>query len=124
MNDETKCSCQRCGERIAFDTEHSGRIADCPHCGQETTLYIPAPAKAVARAVAAPMPEWQRTAAAPVSLDGLIIAGYLTSIFMPLIGFIIGIVLLGKNQLGSGMVCMILSIIAGAFWLTVILHMG
>ena len=35
---------------------------------------------------------------------------------MPLIGFIIGIILLAKNKIGSGIGCIIVSIVCGIFF--------
>jgi hypothetical protein len=114
---EIKCQCQKCGERIAFDGEHSGRLADCPHCGRETTLYIPAPTKAPVRAVGAHyVTSPQSQAAAGDDLENLIVAGYVTALFLPLIGFIIGIILLAKNRTGSGIKCAIISVVAAGFW--------
>ena len=112
---EIKCKCLKCGERLAFDVEDSGRIAVCAHCGQETMLYIPAAARAVsAPCNAAP----QSQADAGDDLGGLVLAGYLTAIFLPLIGFIIGIILMAKNRPGSGIVCAVLSVVATGFWFT------
>jgi hypothetical protein len=41
----TKCSCQHCNGHIEFDSADfvPGCIAQCPHCGLDTTLFIPAP---------------------------------------------------------------------------------
>lgn len=41
MSDEVKCSCQRCGEHIAFPVLMAGQNVICPHCGKETTLTPP-----------------------------------------------------------------------------------
>lgn len=47
---------------------------------------------------------------------GLQVTGVLTAIFLPIIGFIIGIVLLAKNKTGPGLGCMVIAIIAFFFW--------
>lgn len=40
---EAKCSCQHCGNHIAFPIELAESTADCPHCGQPTQLNLDAP---------------------------------------------------------------------------------
>lgn len=35
--------CQHCGGPIEFHAEHTGSMAACPHCGQQTELLLPAP---------------------------------------------------------------------------------
>src|SRR5262245_36496024 len=42
---EAKCSCQRCGNHIAFPIDLTDSTVACPHCGQQTplTLDLPAP---------------------------------------------------------------------------------
>jgi len=47
----------------------------------------------------------------------LVGAGFVTAIFIPIIGFIIGIVLLTKpNKAGAGIGCMVVAIIACFVW--------
>ena len=46
--------------------------------------------------------------------DGLVVAGYVTALLLPLVGFIIGIVLLAKDRTGHGLGAILLSIFA--FW--------
>jgi rRNA maturation protein Nop10 len=36
--DDLKCSCQKCGERIAFPPSAIGELIACPHCGGQTKL--------------------------------------------------------------------------------------
>jgi hypothetical protein len=40
-----KCSCQNCNGHIEFDCEgiQPGTVAQCPHCGMDTALFIPPP---------------------------------------------------------------------------------
>lgn len=42
--------------------------------------------------------------------DVLLQAGIATAIFVPIIGFIIGVVLLTKDRVGPGLACVLLSI--------------
>lgn len=37
-----KCKCRHCDGSIEFEREHAGESAECPHCGIETELFIPA----------------------------------------------------------------------------------
>ena len=37
-----KCICQTCSGHIEFDRAQVREMADCPHCGLETKLYVPA----------------------------------------------------------------------------------
>ena len=41
MSEEAKCDCQRCGQPIAFPQEMARQDVSCPHCGRETTLFLP-----------------------------------------------------------------------------------
>ncbi|SRR6266404_3962826 len=34
------CPCEHCGNRIEFEAENAGQLAQCPNCGRETTLYV------------------------------------------------------------------------------------
>ena len=38
-----KCNCQQCGGRIEYPVASVGTTVDCPHCGQQTDLTLPAP---------------------------------------------------------------------------------
>ena len=33
-----KCACEKCGESIEFPAQGIGLVANCPHCGEKTTL--------------------------------------------------------------------------------------
>ena len=123
MSEEAKCDCQRCGQPIAFPVDLHNTEVECPHFHKATTLLIPS-LETRTRAIpvpAAPPPPGQKPAD---DLDTLIIIGYLTSCLLPLIGFIIGIILLEKNRPGSGLGCVIVSLICGAIWLALISDMG
>lgn len=41
MNTEAKCSCQHCQGHIGFERSQTGLTVACPHCGTDTTLYLP-----------------------------------------------------------------------------------
>ncbi len=36
-----KCICTNCAGHLEFEEENSGEKIKCPHCGFETTLYLP-----------------------------------------------------------------------------------
>lgn len=38
---DATCSCQHCNYRIQFDIQHAGSSVGCPHCGTDTTLFVP-----------------------------------------------------------------------------------
>src|SRR5262245_54696145 len=50
-----KCVCNCCAGHLEFEEENAGEQIDCPHCGFETTLFLPGdepaatPAPAIAR---------------------------------------------------------------------------
>lgn len=60
----------------------------------------------------------QRQATSEPDHSGLIAAGYVTAILIPVIGFVIGIVLLAKSKTGNGIGVMIVSLVAFMFWLS------
>jgi DNA-directed RNA polymerase subunit RPC12/RpoP len=45
---DAKCSCQICSGHIEFDASRAGEAVACPHCGMETTLFVPATDRKVA----------------------------------------------------------------------------
>ena len=36
-----KCICKSCAGHLEFEEENAGQIIKCPHCGFDTTLYVP-----------------------------------------------------------------------------------
>ncbi|SDC21749.1 Protein of unknown function [Nocardioides lianchengensis] len=48
--------------------------------------------------------------------SGLIAAGIVTSILIPIIGGIIGIVLIAKDRVGPGLGCIVIALISGSVW--------
>jgi DNA-directed RNA polymerase subunit RPC12/RpoP len=93
--------CQHC--HAEFEDEGLERTVFCPSCGKETFI----------RAKGSDYSAHAATAPEKDSLGNLIAAGYITAILMPLVGFIIGIILLAKNRVGSGIGCIIVSVICG-----------
>lgn len=54
--------------------------------------------------------------------EGLVVAGYVTAVLLPFVGFIIGCILLGKDRTGHGIGAILLSIVAFfVFWPLVVL---
>ncbi|MEZ0580365.1 DUF2510 domain-containing protein [Nocardioides sp. MH1] len=49
--------------------------------------------------------------------DGVLVVGYITAIFIPVVGFIIGIVAMSKGRGGHGAAMLVISIVAFMFWL-------
>ncbi len=35
------CNCNNCSGHLEFDASRAGEVVACPHCGMETTLYVP-----------------------------------------------------------------------------------
>ncbi|HEY1660876.1 MAG TPA: hypothetical protein VGI03_00510 [Verrucomicrobiae bacterium] len=122
---ELKCNCAVCDGKIAFDPAQFvfsfqsgqkswGQEIQCPHCGSQTRIY---------RVIIEP--EKENPANKPPQpkdeLTGLKIAGYITSIIFTPLGFIIGIILLAKNRVGKGIVCIALSLFCSAIYAGVII---
>lgn len=55
------------------------------------------------------------TATPAAGHDGLVVAGWVTAILLPLVGFIIGVVLLSKRT-NHGVAMMIVSVVATLLW--------
>lgn len=80
-------------------------MADCPHCGSETKLFIPKhPAKVPVR-----------KAEIPASEEGMVTAGWICAIIMPVVGIIMGIILISKKE-PKGNQILIGSVISIAIW--------
>jgi DNA-directed RNA polymerase subunit RPC12/RpoP len=94
-----QAKCQHC--QADFEDEGLEKSVFCPSCGKETFIRATRPDYS-AHAATAPEKD---------SLGNLIAAGYIMAILMPLVGFIIGIILLAKNRVGSGIGCIIVSVI-------------
>ncbi len=101
---ESKGTCQRCGEHIVFPAEMQNQNADCPHCGLETTL-IPLRVRKADPQPAAPMET-------PMS-DGMVVFAILMAIVAPIIGLLLGVWMLAKKRDGWGTVCIVVSLIFG-----------
>jgi hypothetical protein len=68
--------------------------------------------------------EAQSTPKPDAASDGVVIAGYLMAILMPILGLIVGIVLMAKNRMGHGMAVMTTSVFAFFIWLAVLAAMA
>lgn len=44
--------------------------------------------------------------------DGVMVIGYITAVFIPIVGFIIGIVAMAKGRGGHGVIMLIISVVA------------
>jgi hypothetical protein len=49
------CTCNTCSERIEFEAGNAGSTIQCPHCGVDTVLFVPARAA----------PKWLSSVAQP-----------------------------------------------------------
>jgi hypothetical protein len=103
---ETTCHCQHCYQPIAFDEEHTGRLADCPHCSKPTTLYRPAPARAI------PI--------ADTSQDHIAGVAYIAALVMPIAGLCLGGYLLATKRLAHGVSSMVLSLAVSILWVIIL----
>ncbi len=57
MNTElAKCSCQHCGGHLEFEIAYAGEHVACPHCGNETRLYVPVEATTLGVPYSSPAP--------------------------------------------------------------------
>lgn len=54
--------------------------------------------------------------------NGLLITGYIMSLLMPIVGFIIGINILVKGKIGDGLAMILLSSFFGSFFMYIIVH--
>ena len=46
----------------------------------------------------------------PAATNGLVVAGYLTGVLLPIVGFFVGLALIIKNRAGHGVTVMVLSV--------------
>ena len=95
-----KTRCQHC--RSEFEADGTKKSEFCPHCGKETIIF---------RQVAFQKPAYAAPTSEAKKLLYLILAGYLGAILTPLVGFIIGIILITKNRVGIGIGCIIVGLI-------------
>lgn len=94
---------------LEFDINLNNSDVLCPHCGGATTvraIHIP-------RKAASIDPK-------PNQLGTFYGIGCIVSIFLPLFGFIIGLVMLISGNTKNGATCMLISVISAIVW-TIIL---
>jgi hypothetical protein len=82
----------------------------CPNCGgevhQSQAKYVFTPTDAAAE-------RWSK----------IILAGYLLSVVVPLVGFIFGVFLLFRSQILHGVLCMVASIVSSVLWIVALTNM-
>lgn len=106
-----KCRCLYCDGHIEFDTDSSGATVTCPHCGMDTTLYIPGAAPRAKPPAAPPA-----ALANPKNKKLLRIAIILALIILPLAAVAAWIGLNAAQAAGmitSGIAALLLAIVAG-----------
>jgi hypothetical protein len=114
-------SCPLCGFELKVPSDRIGQLSTCEQCKEEITLDLP-------NSGLSNQPGYGRLSPATMAFistqagvsDKQIGIGYLLAIIIPLIGFVIGIYFLSKNQFGHGICCMIVSLIANALWFTAV----
>ncbi len=114
-----KIECPLCSGEIKFPKEQFGQLAACPHCAEEIVFEPGAPASgyaATARFTSPSAPASMQRVQADTA-NQLIAVSYLLAILIPIVGFIMGIVLLAKNQVGPGIGCLLTSAVCGLLWL-------
>ena len=113
-----KIPCPFCQGEIKVPADHIGELSSCPHCKEEITLDLPN--YEPNRNYSATSPATVAQVTNGVSQERIAI-GYLVALIVPLIGFVIGIYFLAKNQFGHGIGCMIVSLIANTLWFLAIM---
>lgn len=48
--------------------------------------------------------------------DGLVLAGFVTMVFLPIVGFVIGAIVTAKGKAGYGVVMLVVSALATVYW--------
>jgi hypothetical protein len=74
-----KCICNSCAGHLEFEEENAGEQIDCPHCGFETTLFLPGNEPAVPSASAfAKLLRFRKQILIGAAVLLVVIAGWLT----------------------------------------------
>jgi len=55
-----KCICTNCAGHLEFEEENAGEKIDCPHCGFETTLFLPGSEQSAKTAPGPWRKRWQK----------------------------------------------------------------
>lgn len=108
-----KVACSNCQEHIEFPKELHGSVIDCPHCGLSTVLRVPGYVSPAIQKAAPPRP------AATGIASNLVLFSYFAAIFLPFVGFFMGLYLMTKKESGHGAACMGLSIAMGILWVAI-----
>jgi DNA-directed RNA polymerase subunit RPC12/RpoP len=104
-----KAQCEHC--QSEFEDEGLEKTVWCPSCGKETHIYAKGSDYSFKPNV--------ETA----DFDGIIALGYVLAIVLPAVGFFVGVYLLFKNQHGHGAAAMAMSVVFGAIWALIFLHL-
>ena len=103
-----KYLCPTCNRYLELGDDISPSEARCPDCGGEvqksTVKFVFNPKKAAGN-----VPSKR------------IAVGYLLALLIPLIGFVVGIYFLAKDEFRHGIGCMLVSLIGDGLWLAVML---
>jgi len=107
----SRCPCQHCGGKIEFETEkyHPGQIGECPHCNEQTPLFI-GPAE---------KPKFNVYYSKPgffSERDNRLILSYTMAVILPLAGFFTGVYLMAKKESGHGATCMGVNVFCSYVW--------
>jgi hypothetical protein len=109
----SRCPCQHCGRKIEFEAEqfYPGQTSECPHCHQQTQLFIGPPER----------PKFNIDYSKPgiSERDRLLILSYFLAVFIPLAGFFTGVYLMAKKEHGHGAACMGVSVFCSSIWLAI-----
>ena len=89
--------CRSCGEEIPNDA------VVCVKCGRATGVPI-----------------WPAPAVKSGESSGLMIAGFITGVVIPLVGLIIGVILLAKSKIGAGFGVIIVSVLSWLLWIAIL----
>jgi hypothetical protein len=90
---ESKGACQRCGEHIAFPATMEGENVPCPHCGRETTLVASISPNLVRKVT-----YYSLETPNPATNVRPMFWIYLVAVLVPIVGFGLGLWLLGKKE--------------------------
>lgn len=102
-----------------------GQLASCESCKQEITLDRPSGRSSsineYGQVTPATMAHIKSQAVLSREMIGI---GYLLALLLPLVGFVVGIYFLTKNQFNHGIGCMIVSLIGSGLWFGVVSSIG
>jgi DNA-directed RNA polymerase subunit RPC12/RpoP len=98
-----KYLCPACNRYFELGDDISSNEARCPDCGGEVRI-------SKAKFIGVP-----KNQASTIDFQ-VILVGYLLSIIVPVVGFVLGIYFLFKNEIQHGVLCMLISLVGGGLW--------